>query len=185
MFIEPVETIDYLNSCFKLSSKSKSGLVWKKRPPEHFKSYNGYRQFCSKFVDIDVGTISMYKDGHTYWRTIIKPLHLLIHRVIYEMHNSIILNSNQLIDHADGNGLNNSITNIRLATRSQNNSNIKIRKDNCSGFKGIFPNGNNWSAKIQILGKRIYLGTYKTPEEAYLAYCEGSQKYHKEFGRLA
>jgi hypothetical protein len=42
-----------------------------------------------------------------------------------------------------------------------------------------------WVAGIGINGKRLHLGYFDTPEEAYEAYVTASNKYHGEYGRLA
>lgn len=42
------------------------------------------------------------------------------------------------IDHINGNGLDNRRMNLRIVTASQNNHNSRIRKDNTSGYKGIY-----------------------------------------------
>lgn len=47
------------------------------------------------------------------------------------------LDNSMFIDHIDGNKLNNSKDNLRIASVSQNNMNVKIRKDNTTGYKNI------------------------------------------------
>lgn len=86
-------------------------------------------------------------------------------------------------DHKDGNGLNNQKYNLRYATVNQNQYNRGKTKANTSGFKGVFYAyaSGNWRSQIKVDGKLIYLGTYKTPERAALAYNEGARKYHGEF----
>lgn len=45
---------------------------------------------------------------------------------------------------------------------------------------GVNWNGNNYSAGLTKYGKEVYLGTYKTPEEAFLVYKEAKEKYIRE-----
>ena len=63
------------------------------------------------------------------------------------------------IDHANRDKTDNSIENLRLATRSQNNINSKIRKDSKSGFKGVHlhKQSNKWRAVIKKDKKNIHL----------------------------
>ena len=56
------------------------------------------------------------------------------HRIIFFLHHGYCP---EYIDHRDGNKQNNKINNLREATISQNNQNVKIRKDNSSGVKGL------------------------------------------------
>lgn len=87
-----------------------------------------------------------------------------------------------LIDHRDGDGLNCRRGNMRLANKSQNTANRFREQPNATGFRGIrlLPSGR-YQAAVTLMGRRIALGTYATPEEAYQAYCEGARKYHGEF----
>lgn len=93
------------------------------------------------------------------------------------------LGLNELVDHIDGNGLNNQRDNLRLATHSQNRVNGQLRTDNKSGFKGVkfSPETGKWMARIGINGERKYLGLFKTPEDAHKAYCEEADKIHEDF----
>jgi hypothetical protein len=88
-----------------------------------------------------------------------------------------------LVDHDDGNGLNNSWNNLRNATPLQNSYNRGKTKANTSGYKGVFicPHSGNWYAKIVHNGKQKRLGTYKTREEAYEVYCLWADMLHGEF----
>jgi hypothetical protein len=108
-----------------------------------------------------------------------------IRRVI--MHRSIMQPPSQMkVDHIDGNGLNNTRSNLRVVSHSDNLKNQQLRRDNRSGFKGVTWKKDNkkWCARIVHEGKRIHLGYFKTPEAAYEAYCQASQKLHGEFSRL-
>lgn len=92
------------------------------------------------------------------------------------------------LDHIDGDGGNNAISNLRIATRSQNNAN-KRREDkrNRSGFKGVSWNAacGRWQAHIKVNRKSKYLGLFDTPEEAHLAYCAAAKAAFGEFARAA
>jgi len=88
-------------------------------------------------------------------------------------------------DHVDGDGLNNRRSNLREATCGQNQRNQRIAKSNTSGFKGVSFRilTGKWQAHIKVNGRKKHLGLFSTPEEAHVAYCEASAKYHGEFGR--
>jgi hypothetical protein len=63
----------------------------------------------------------------------------------------------EILDHRDGNSLNDSWENLRLATPAQNRHNSKIRIDNISGVKGVYFTENKCAharANIQVNGKR-------------------------------
>lgn len=97
-----------------------------------------------------------------------------------------------LIDHRDLNPKNNILTNLREATRAQNNSNVRTRPNNTSGFKGAYYHPTTvkgkvyprWAAQISVNGKKIHLGSFKSMEAAAEAYRVAAIKYHGEFARL-
>ena len=90
----------------------------------------------------------------------------------------------QEIDHKDGNPLNNLISNLRIATRAQNQQNRKLHKNNTSGFKGVVKTPFGWRAQLRINGKLKYFGHYTTKEVAALAYNEASKNHFGQYGRL-
>jgi len=89
------------------------------------------------------------------------------------------------VDHKDGDGLNNQRDNLRAATQVQNLRNARRRCDNTSGFKGVSydTRKKRWRANIRYDHRQIHLGRFKTPEEAYAAYCAAAAKYFGEFAR--
>lgn len=90
-------------------------------------------------------------------------------------------------DHEDLNGLNNRWSNLRDATKAQNMSNTSAPKTNRTGFKGVcFDNGKSrFLAQIRHNGKSIFIGRYRTAEEAHAAYCQKATELRGEFARTA
>lgn len=102
----------------------------------------------------------------------------LLHRLIWESAYGKIPDD-LCIDHIDGNPLNNKLANLRLVTHKQNMENVsKARTDNRVGAKGVKLQGGKYCARITTNHKDIWLGTFKTLEEASMAYAMASNKYH-------
>lgn len=87
----------------------------------------------------------------------------------------------EFVDHADKNPLNNSLDNLRPATRAQNNSNVGIRKDNTSGAKGVCWHRGKWEVRVSVDGKRKHIGSYDDFELAELVSIMAREKYHGNF----
>lgn len=102
------------------------------------------------------------------------------------MHREIMNSPKDLVDHIDGNGLNNQKKNLRTCTRSQNSMNQKAHRDSTSKLKGVTfdKSRNKYAAQINFNGKKIYLGRFSVKEKAYQAYCEACVKYHGEFAKV-
>jgi hypothetical protein len=77
--------------------------------------------------------------------------------------------SGQIVDHANGNGLDNRRENIRFATRATNAANSR-KRSSARKYKGVSKNGSGWSAALTTEGQNVNLGTYRTESLAALAY---------------
>ena len=91
-----------------------------------------------------------------------------------------------MIDHINGNGLDNRRENLRFCTKQQNQANQKQNKGNSSGYKGVAEASNcsKWRAYIRHNYKQIHLGNHNTPEEAARAYDAKAKELYGEFARL-
>lgn len=90
------------------------------------------------------------------------------------------------IDHEDGNKANNSIKNLRIATKLQNQRNRRLQKNNTTGYKGVIKhNGTEkWGAQIRFGGRQHRLGTFESPQIAAHEYNKAAIKHHGEFAVL-
>jgi hypothetical protein len=104
---------------------------------------------------------------------------LYIHRIV------IGAQQGQVVDHINGNKLDNRKGNLRLCNWSQNGFNKgKQSNGRTSQYKGVFKTGNRWGAKIQANGRLYNLGGYATEVEAAGAYNEAARELHGEFAHL-
>jgi hypothetical protein len=110
----------------------------------------------------------------------------LAHRLAWVYVNGSIPDGME-IDHIDCNRDNNSISNLRLATRRQQVHNMIRSSINKSGFKGASydKKRDKWQSRIMVDGRNLYLGRHNSAHEAHEAYAIAAKKYFGEFARLA
>ena len=112
-----------------------------------------------------------------------KRVMVSMHRVIMGVNDSKIL-----VDHKDGNGLNNQRSNLRIATKSQNGANTRSTKGSTSKYLGVSIDRSKkskpWLAQIMVDRKNKYLGCHETEELAAEVYNEAAIKYYGEFAGL-
>lgn len=93
-----------------------------------------------------------------------------IHRLIGERIAGRPLIKGEVVDHINRDKLDNSRTNLRVVTQRENNRNNSMRKDNSTGYTGVYKSGKKFFSVIQDNYKQKYLGMFSTKIEAYEAY---------------
>ena len=143
-------------------------LIWKPRPDDPFmyRREGGEARFkCGKYLAVGI-------DGETF----------LAHRVIWiAAHGDCPFYA---IDHIDGDTLNNSLSNLRPASRSENKQNGKIYANNSAGFKGVSWLKGRWTARITVNAVTIFLGQFRSKMEAAFTYDAAAFYFHKGFARV-
>jgi hypothetical protein len=105
-------------------------------------------------------------------------------RTTIRMHRQVIgvtADRSKLVDHINGNRLDNRRENLRACNKSQNGMNSKTRSDSVSGLKGVTATRGRFSARISVDGRQKYLGSYETAEEAHEVYCLWANMVYGEF----
>lgn len=87
------------------------------------------------------------------------------------------------VDHDDGNGLNNQKVNLRVCTKSQNQQNRRISRNNTSGYKGVSRCRRNgrWQAHITTGNRPKFLGYFEDPALASEFRNLAADMLHGEF----
>jgi hypothetical protein len=126
------------------------------------------------------GSAILPHKSNMYGRVGVDGKHYSLHRVAW------LLSYGQwpdgLIDHINGNPLDNRLCNLRVVNHTQNRRNSKRPITNKSGFKGVCfeKKPRRWRAYVYVNRKRIHIGYFDTPEEAHLAYCAAAATHFGE-----
>jgi len=118
--------------------------------------------------------------GKGYARGTVNGKRVKMHRYLMNFPRGLV------IDHIDGNGLNNCKANLRLCTQAENARNVPARPGTTSKYKGVhkIKESNTWRAAISVNHKRKHLGVFDDEIEAAKAYDSVARKYHGEFAYL-
>ena len=123
---------------------------------------------------IKAGSIAGSKHNRGYLTVRFKYKSYLLHRLIWFRETG---EWPENIDHKDLNRTNNRWKNLRPATVTQNNHNVPKKKNAKCPFIGVYPHGRKWRAFIRENGKRKYIGSFETAQEA-------ADMYDKEVIRI-
>lgn len=124
------------------------------------------------------------KDGAPKWYAVRSEnkKRILMHRVIMGLAD----NDSRMVDHIDGEGLNDWMANLRVCTNAENqhNQNVKPLGRKTSRYKGVSWRDRDqcWYASIMFNNKSINLGTYDDESDAGAAY---DAKARELFGQFA
>ena len=124
------------------------------------------------------------KDGYVIRKTTIAGKHgrtVRLHREVLGCTDPALL-----VDHRDGNKLDNRRTNLRQASKAQNSQNGLKSPGRASLFRGVTWHraAAKWQASIRASGRNLYLGLFTDEHEAGHAYNRAAIHHHGEFARL-
>tara|TARA_R110001592_G_scaffold38609_2_gene127298 strand:+ start:12113 stop:12649 length:537 start_codon:yes stop_codon:yes gene_type:complete len=148
-------TAEYLAECFDYNEET-GYLYWKRRPKSHYAYYTG-PGINAKLVGRRAGNVfqgkyrQVYIDGRTFYE----------HRVIYALCTG---EWPPMVNHIDGNGLNNRFSNLIAGDYKSNGKNYSRYSNNKYGYTGIRPTTTGWSASITEDGRQVSLGVF--PDKA-------------------
>ncbi|WGR55669.1 HNH endonuclease signature motif containing protein [Paracoccus versutus] len=155
-------------------------MLWKARDAKWFRKENHCKAWNTRRAGKPAGDDSPV---HGYRRVVVLWKILLQHRVAWCIHYGYWPTG--IIDHINGNKLDNRINNLRITDMAGNAHNLAMSKKNKSGISGVYQTRGKWVAQIGINNKKISLGTFATLEEAAAARgaAEKVLGYHENHGR--
>ena len=92
----------------------------------------------------------------------------------------------KVVDHINGNKLDNRKSNLRVCSQSENLMNKGLIRTNTVGYKGVYwhKKGKKWMSAIGHLGKQVYIGLFPSKTTAARAYNKKAIELFGEFARL-
>lgn len=153
-------------------------LFWKKRDISMFvfdadrhttkREYSAERA-CNKWNTRYAGKEAMTAvNGNGYMHGGINGRNMQAHRIVWEMATGRVP---EMLDHINGNRIDNRLSNLREATPTLNSSNRTFAINNKSGVIGVCWNAGRkaWQGQVRMNNKQYNLGLFKTKEEAKAA----------------
>lgn len=140
-----------------------------------FDKLNKFKWYAAKMGDLYYA----YRTKRVGKRSENKKFSIAMHREVLNVKKGLY------VDHINGNTLDNRRSNLRHCSNQQNSFNHKgqKRQRKYSKYKGVKKNTkcNTWSARITVSGKAIYLGSFKTENEAAIAYNNAALEHFGNF----
>ena len=90
-----------------------------------------------------------------------------------------------MLDHIDGDTLNNQVSNLRLVTHKENSWNRKVHRNSTTGYAGVsvVRATGRYKAEIRSEGEHYILGTFSTLSEAVKARAKKAYELWGEYAR--
>jgi hypothetical protein len=135
-------------------------------------------------IGIRIGAIAGSIGSHGYAVIKFKGKTYRLHNLAWEMYYGTAPTSQ--IDHKNRLRSDNRISNLRLATDTQNKANRKVRSDSRTGMKGVVRSRTvgKWIARIRVDKTDRHIGTFSSAEEASIAYLSELKKLRGEFASV-
>jgi len=161
-------SVDYLNACLDYDTDS-GVLTWRQRPVEHFARAKDCVTWNKRWSWKEAGPIDKDHNGIAYRTIGICGHKYYAHRIAYAMIHEEWPSLE--VDHLNGNGLDNRASNLRLADRSLNLRNKKMRSDNTSESNGVHwcSKRKKWVAQSHLDKKTVPLGRFVSKSDAIIA----------------
>jgi hypothetical protein len=124
--------------------------------------------------------IAQGKNGYVYrWKNGLRRVKEFLHRAVLDAPRG------SQVDHVDMHGWDNRRHKLRLCSNQQNHANRGKNRNNTSGFKGVSfdKRAGRFVAGIKVDGRRRFLGSFITPEEASVAYSRAAEAAFGDFAR--
>lgn len=135
-------------------------------------------------ANAEAGSVCTEVTGKKYRYIKIDGTQFRAHRVVWIIWNGCA--PELQIDHIDGNGLNNRISNLRHVTHLENRRNSRRQSNNKSGSSGVDWDKRRckWRARIKVCGFTRHIGYFVELEEAIAARKEAEATYgfHENHG---
>jgi hypothetical protein len=139
---------------------------------------NGSIRAMTYIDEADRATVEAYKWHLSHWgyACCSRP-DMRLHRFIMQAAAGLV------VDHINGNKLDNRRCNLRLASNTDNVRNQKLHKNNKTGYKGVSLDKRTglYVAGIMVNRRNYCLGSFADPKTAHEAYLEAAKAHFGEF----
>ena len=165
---------EFLAQCFVYCPLT-GELTWRHRPRSHFQDDSKWKMWNTRFAGKAAGGLSKGR------RMIaIYEVRYYTSRIIWKL---VTGEEPPEVDHANEDGTDERLENLRPASRGQNGWNRSTWRTN--GIpKGAYRKRGRWTSRIAANGILHNLGMFDTAEEAHAAYCEAARRLHGEFANF-
>lgn len=133
------------------------------------------KQDAARFVNLPL--FSSKGTSTFYAKTVIDGKRQYVHRVI------MAPGAGMVVDHRNGDGLDNRRRNLRVVSQSQN---LQAQRACRSGrrFVGVYPHKGRFTARLGYNGSLLYLGIHATEELAAAAYDRKAKELYGKAAKL-